>query len=218
MKTKRLVISAMLIAVATVLSLLKLFELPFGGTVTVASMMPVVLIAYLYGTRWGLFCAFVFSIIQLISGMGTVSAFFLPGDSHMALGSALLICFLDYILAYTVLGFAGIFKGKFKSDILALCIGTVVACLLRAIVHIISGAVFFGAWAEWFFADATGLSQIEALKGFCDWTMRTFTGGGLSVFYSVIYNMSYMLPETVITAASAPVVYKILAKSKAVEL
>ena len=101
---------------------------------------------------------------------------------------------------------------------MALCIGTVVACLLRAIVHIISGAVFFGAWAEWFFADATGLSQIEALKGFCDWTMRTFTGGGLSVFYSVIYNMSYMLPETVITAASAPVVYKILAKSKAVEL
>ena len=146
--------------------------------------------------------------------MGTVSAFFLPGDSHMALGSALLICFLDYILAYTVLGFAGVFKGKFKSDISAIILGTVMACLMRATVHIISGAVFFGAWAEWFFADTTGLSQIEALKGFCEWTMSTFTGGTLSLFYSLIYNMSYMLPETVITALTVPVVYKILAKSK----
>ncbi len=214
MKTKRLVISAMLIAVATVLSFIKLFELPFGGTVTVASMMPIVIISYLYGTKHGVFSAFVFSIIQLISGMGTVSAFFLPGDSRMALGSALLVCFLDYILAYTVLGFAGIFKGKLKNEISEIMLGSILACLLRSFVHIVSGAVFFGTWAQWFFADATGLSQIEALKGFCEWTMRTFTGGGLSVFYSVVYNMSYMLPETVITAIFAPFVYKIIAKSK----
>ncbi len=214
MKTKRLVVSAMLIAVATVLSLIKLFELPFGGTVTVASMMPIVIISYLYGTKHGLFSAFVFSIIQLLCGMGTVSAFFLPGDSQMAVGSAILICFMDYILAYTVLGFAGIFKGKLKNEISEIMLGSILACLLRSLVHIISGAIFFGAWAEWFFADATGLSQIEALKGFCDWTMRTFTGGGLSVFYSVVYNMSYMLPETVITAISAPFVHKIIANSK----
>lgn len=214
MKTKRLVTSAMLIAVATVLSFVKLFELPFGGTVTVASMVPIVIISYLYGTKHALFSAFVFSIIQLISGMGTVSAFFLPGDSQMALGSALLICFLDYILAYTVLGFAGIFKGKLKNEIAEIMLGSIAACLLRSLVHIVSGAVFFGSWAQWFFADATGLSQIEALKGFCEWTMRTFTGGGLSVFYSVVYNMSYMLPETVITAIFAPFVYKIIAKSK----
>ena len=218
MKTKRLVTSAMLIAVATVLSLLKLFELPFGGTVTVASMMPVVLIAYFYGTKWGLFSAFVFGIIQLVSGMGTVSAFFMPGDSQMALGSALLVCFLDYILSYTVLGFAGIFKGKFKSDLCSLVLGTILACLFRTTVHIVSGAVFFGSWAEWFFADATGLSQIESLKPFCDWVMGSFTGGGLAVFYSLIYNLSYMLPETLITAVSAPIIYKILAKSKMTEL
>lgn len=218
MKTKQLVVSAMLIAVATVLSLIKLFELPFGGTVTVASMMPIVIISYLYGTKHGLFSAFVFSIIQLLCGMGTVSAFFLPGDSQMALGSALLICFLDYILAYTVLGFAGIFKGRLKNEISEIMLGSILACLLRSFVHIVSGAVFFGAWAQWFFADATGLSQIGALKGFCEWTMRTFTGSGLSVFYSVVYNMSYMLPETVITAIFAPFVYKIIAKSKVTQL
>lgn len=214
MKTKQLVISAMLIAIATVLSLLKLFELPFGGTVTIASMMPIVIIAYLYGTRWGLLSAFAFSIIQLLCGMGTVSAFFLPGDSQMAVASAITICLLDYILAYTALGFAGVFRGKFGNDVLEILVGAILACILRSIVHIISGAVFFGAWAEWFFADSTGLSQISALKGFCDWVMATFTGTSLSVFYSVIYNMAYMLPETIITAIVSPAVFKIIRKSK----
>ena len=168
----------------------------------------------MYGTRWGIFSALIFSILQLICGMGTVSAFFLPGDSQMALVSAIFICLLDYIIAYTVLGFAGIFKGKLKHSALEIILGAVTVCLARTIVHIVSGAVFFGSWAEWFFADSTGLSQISAFKGFCDWTMKTLSGKSLSVFYSVIYNLSYMLPETIITAASAPVVYKALSKAQ----
>ena len=216
MKTKRLVVSAMLIAIATVLSFIKIFELPFGGTVTAASMMPIVLISYFYGIRWGVLSSFLFSIIQLISGMGTVSAFFLPGDSHMAAGAAIAVCFLDYILAYVVLGFAGIFRGKIKNQTFAIITGALLVCALRCLVHIVSGAIFFGTWAEWFFSDSTGLSQIKALEGFCLWVMENFKGPALAVFYSVIYNLAYMLPETVITSAAAPAVHKIIKNSNLV--
>ncbi len=212
MKTKKLVSAAMLIALATILSVIPLLSMPFGGTVTLASMMPIVIISFLYGTKWGLFSAFVYSVMQLILGFGTVSAFFLPGDSQMALMSALMVCFIDYILAYTSLGFAGIFKNKVKSEICALLLGTLTACLLRYLMHIISGAVFFGLWSDWFFKDATGLSQISALKGFCKWTLAHFSGKSLSVFYSVIYNGVYMIPETIITLISSATVYKAISK------
>ncbi len=214
MKTKKLVITAMLLAIATVLSVIKLFELPFGGTVTPASMMPIVLIAYFYGTRWGIFSAFVYSIMQIVTGIGTVSAFFMPGDSQMALGAAVMVCVIDYFVAFTLLGFGGVFKGKIKSDVMAVALGSVLACFLRALAHIVSGAVFFGTWAEWFFSDTTGLSQISVFEGFCKWVMTTFSGNGLAVFYSVVYNMAYMLPEMLITALAAPAVYKILSKAK----
>ena len=75
MRTKKLVVSAMLIAVAAVLSIFQPFQLPFGGGITIASMMPIVLIAYCYGTRWGLLSALIFSLVQLLLGMKTVTAF-----------------------------------------------------------------------------------------------------------------------------------------------
>ena len=216
MNTKKLVTTSMLLAAAVMLSLIKLFELPFGGTVTPASMMPVILIAYIYGTRWGIFSAFVFSILQLVTGMGTVSAFFLPGDNHMPLASAILICLIDYIAAYTVLGFSGMFKSKIKSDMSSLVLGCVFACALRCIMHIISGALFFGAWAEWFFSDSTGLSQISAFKGFCTWVINRFSGIELSLLYSAIYNLFYMIPETVITILAVVPVYRMLLKTEPV--
>ena len=182
MKTKKFVLTAMLIAVGTLLSFFQIIRLPFGGSVTLLSMMPVILIAWMYGTRWGVFSAFVYSVLQLVCGMGTVSAFFLPGDSKMALGAALCVCILDYILAYTMLGFGGIFRDKIKNESLAISLGALVALTLRLVMHVISGAVFFGAWAEWFFADSSGLSQISIFKGFCDWVMQTFSGGGKQSF------------------------------------
>ena len=213
MRTKKLVTTSMLLALAVILSVMKLFELPFGGTITPASMMPVVLAAYLYGTRWGLFSAFVYSVLQLVTGMGTVSVFFLPGDSRMALHAAILVCLCDYIIAFTLLGFAGVFKNKLKNHLLSLVLGTVLVCMLRYLVHVISGAVFFGAWAEWFFSDSTGLSQISLLRDFCKWVMSNVSGKSLCVLYSVIYNGSFMIPETVITAITVPVVYKVIRNS-----
>ena len=52
----RLTESAIMIAAATILSMFKLVELPYGGSITLASMLPIVIIAYRYGTAWGILC------------------------------------------------------------------------------------------------------------------------------------------------------------------
>lgn len=216
MKTKKIVTTAMLLAIAVLLSLIQVFKLPFGGAITLVSMMPIVLISYIYGVGWGVFSAFVYSILQMLTGMNTISAFFLPGDSQMAFGAAIGVCLLDYVLAFTVLGFAGIFKGRFKSSYTEICLGAVVALLLRYLMHIVSGAIFFGAWADWFFGDSTGLMQIGFMQGFCKWVLATFKGNSLAIFYSLVYNGAYMIPETILTAIITPLVYKVLKKSNAV--
>lgn len=210
MKTKKIVTTAMLLAIAVVLSLVKIINLPFGGSVTLASMVPIIIISYMYGVKWGVFSAFVYAVLQLLTGIDTIAAFFLPGSSKMHLWAALSVCFIDYILAYTMLGLGGIFKGRLKKRASEICVGALFAVFLRYLMHIISGAIFFGTWAEWFFSDYTGLSQISVLKGFCTWVMNNFSGKSLALFYSLIYNGCYMLPEIIITAIAVPIVYKIL--------
>ncbi len=199
--TLRLVESALLIAIAAVLELVsKLIglELPFGGTITVASMFPVILIAYRYGVKWGLLSGFTYSLIQMLMGVKVISAMFLPGDDQMAVWQAICVCLLDYVAAYTVLGFGGIFKGKFKKPAAELALGVVIALLLRYIIHIVSGAIFYGAWAEWFFSQ-------EGFYAIGEKILSSFSGTGLAVVYSVFYNGLYMVPEIIITTVVAAV-------------
>ncbi|MBR5236160.1 MAG: energy-coupled thiamine transporter ThiT [Clostridia bacterium] len=207
MKTKKLVISAMLIALSAVLSVFQPFQLPFGGGITLASMMPIIIIAFCFGTKWGLLSAFIFSLLQLLFGLKTITAFFLPGESQMLVWQALAICLLDYIVAYTVLGFGGIFKNRIKNPFSAICIGSIVALSLRYLVHTVSGALFFGAWAEWFFTQE-GFYAIGAK------IMEIGSGPVLSVIYSVFYNGTYMIPEIIITTIVTPIVYKALIAAK----
>ena len=61
---KRLAISAMFISIGIVLSFIKLWTNPWGGSVTLLSMLPVVLISVMFKVPWGLFTAFVFSLLQ----------------------------------------------------------------------------------------------------------------------------------------------------------
>ena len=206
MKTKKLVTSSMLLAIAVVLSIIQPFSLPFGGGVTIASMAPICIIAVLYGTKQGLFAGAVYGVIQMLMGAKTVAAFFMPGDSQMTIFAAVSVCLLDYIIAYTVIGFAGVFKTKTKNTTVAVTLGTVFALCLRYIVHIVSGAIFFGSWAEWFFTQ-------EGFYAIGEKIMTAFSGYGLSIVYSVFYNGLYMIPEIVITAIVTPIVYKCLLKS-----
>ena len=120
--TKVLVECALLIAIATVLnvvcSFIPFLNLPFGGGFTICSMLPIVLAAYRNGTKWGLLTGFVYAVVQMLLGFKTVSAFFMPSsDSYMVLWKAICVCLIDYIIAYTVLGFGGIFRNKIKNHL-----------------------------------------------------------------------------------------------------
>ena len=203
-KTKRLTESAMLLSVAIVLELVsKMFipELPFGGQVTLVSMLPVVLISYRHGVRWGLVSGFAYAMIEMIIGAKTVAAAFQPGyfgDSVLSL-NALIMCALDYLLAYTMLGLGGIFRDRIENRSKALCCGVLLALGCRYIAHILSGYILFSGWAEWFFTQ----------EGFPAWgaaLVASLSPGFLGLVYSIVYNGMYMIPEMILTAIAAAVI------------
>lgn len=204
-KTQAITVSAVMIAFAVSISaicaVMPFLNLPFGGGFTIASMLPIIVVSYMYGTRWGLLTAFVYSIMQMLLGFNTVSAFFLPGDSQMVWWRAVTVCLIDYVIAYTVLGLGGILRKKYDGK-KALVLGSILAISLRYIAHIVSGAIFFGTWAEWFFTQ----------DGFPAWgetILNTFSGDALATVYSIIYNGTYMIPEIIITAVVACFVTRI---------
>ena len=155
--TKRLTESAMLLALAIILELVAKMvipELPFGGQITLAAMLPVVLISYRHGVKWGFVAAFTYSLLQMALGAKTVSAAFLPGyfgDGTMIF-NAILMCLLDYVLAYTMLGLGGLFRNMKKKGAGLVC-GVLVALAVRYLCHILSGYILFGSYAEWFFTQ-----------------------------------------------------------------
>ena len=109
---------------------------------------------------------------------------------------AVAILIIDYLVAYTVLGFGGVFRKKIKNKTLALALGTALALFLRYVAHIISGFIFYGAWAEWFFSQ-------ENFYSIGGWILNSFSGQGLAFVYSVFYNGLYMIPEIIITVIAA---------------
>ena len=128
----------MLIAIAAVLSIIKVVDLPYGGSVTPGSMLPLVIIAYRFGTPWGLLCGFVYGIIQLFLGMDNFS--YVTGAA-----SVIALALFDYLLAFTGLGLGGIFRKKDSSAQPAAFIsGILLVSLIRYICHVISGAT---VWA-----------------------------------------------------------------------
>ncbi len=168
--TQRLVESAVLLAMAVVLSILKLFELPYGGSVTVASMFPVMLIAYRHGLGYGLISATVFGGIQQLFGLKNLSYV-------SSWQSVLAVIMLDYIVAFAVIGFGGSFRKRFGSNqALQLVCGSLLVCLLRYACHVVSGAT---VWA--------GLSIPTKA----------------ALAYSLAYNATYMVPETIVLVTVA---------------
>ena len=206
-KTRRLTESAMLLAVAIVLELVsKMFipELPFGGQVTLVSMLPVVLISYRHGVKWGLVAGVGYALLEMALGAKTVAAAFQPGyfgDGTMIV-NALIMCLLDYLVAFTVLGLGGLLRDRIRSAGAGLAVGAVVALGARYVAHIASGYILFSGWAEWFFTQegfpAWGASLVEALSPEM-----------LGLVYSVVYNGMYMVPELLLTAVAALLIAKI---------
>ena len=109
---------AIMIALAAVLSFVKILELPYGGSVTAFSIVPIVIISYRHGVKWGLLSGFVFSIIQLIQGASNLSY----ATSFLA---AVTIILFDYVIAFTVIGLAGFLRNKVSNPSAAAVTGTV---------------------------------------------------------------------------------------------
>ena len=136
-RTRMLVEGALMIAVGTVLSILKLVDLPYGGSITLASMFPIILAAYRHGTSFGLLCGLVYAILQQLLGLKTLSWV-------TTAASVVAVILLDYIIAFTVTGLGGIFRDRFGSQSAELVTGSLLVCLLRYICHVISGCT---VWA-----------------------------------------------------------------------
>ena len=206
-KTKRLTESAMLLAVAIVLELVsKMFipEMPFGGQVTLVSMLPVVLISYRHGVKWGLVSGVAYAFLEMAIGFKTVSAAFQPGyfgDGTMIV-NALLMCLLDYLVAFTVLGLGGMFRDRIENRGKALCCGVIVALGARYLSHILSGYILFSGYAEWYFTQ-------EGFPGWGAWLVENLSPVVLGIVYSVVYNGMFMIPEIVLTALAALLVARI---------
>ena len=180
--TYKLAVCAVMVALGAVLSLIKLWKMPFGGSVTLFSMLPCAVLSIAFGLKWGLAASFVEAVIQLGFGIA-MDGIFAWG---LTPGSLIGVIVLDYLLAYTVIGLAGMFRSK---GYIGICAGTGVAVALRFVSHLFSGAVIFANF-EQFVAFGT------------EWVGRPW-------FYSVCYNGAYMLPEMIITMVAAAVMFRL---------
>lgn len=187
-KIRVLAEGAIMVAMAFVLSYIKIFRLPWGGSITLLSMLPISIFSIKRGIKAGLFAAFVSALLQL--GQGIIA----DGLLGWGLNPIMLISciFLDYIGAYTVIGLAGIFRKKGLGGRLA---GTALAVLMRYIFHIVSGAVIF---------HSSGMIW-EAFSTDNEW------------LYSTLYNGAYMLPEMIFTVIGAAVLLKVPQINKLIE-
>ena len=128
---------SMMIALSTVFSLIKIIDMPYGGSVTIASMLPIVIAAYRHGFLWGLGTALTNSVIQLLLGINNLSYF-------STWQSILAIILLDYVVAFGVFAISGLFRRVEKRQNLAFLYGILASSLLRYVCHVISGAT---VWA-----------------------------------------------------------------------
>ena len=175
MKTSRILMlceCAILLALGVALSYVKIISLPFEGSVTLLSMLPICLAGIKYGVVQGLSVAFLYSWFQVLQG-GVFSWGLTPG---MLVASLL----LDYIVAFTVLGLAGIFR---RYGTWGMVGGVALVCALRFLSHFVAGVAL---WAN--FEEFIAFGK--------EWVGRPW-------LYSLCYNGVYMLPETVFTALGA---------------
>ena len=165
---------AIMVAIAQILSYLKLFgDMVNGGSITFAAF-PLVLYALRWGIGPGLLSSFVFGLLQMIF------------DGAYAWGWQSML--LDYIVAYTPLGLAGLFKGKAWG----IFPGAVIGNAARFVVHFISGVTIYQIYEP---------TEVLNFGVFDDATL-----------YSLVYNGVYMLPNLVLTVAVAAVLYVPLKK------
>lgn len=167
---RTLIIGALMVALATVLSFitLKMPAWSFGGSVKLGSMVPIILFAIFFGSRWGMVASTAYAIIQMMTG-------FYPPPAKTAL-AFFLVVFLDYLLAFGAMGFAGwFFRGfeKIRSmPTLSAVLSAGLCVFIRFVCHFLSGIL---VW-------------------------QTYAPEDMPVWlYSLVYNGGYMAGELILT-------------------
>lgn len=168
LRVRALTEGAVFVALAFVLSFVKLYELPNGGSLTPA-MFPILFFSLRWGLGRGLTAGFVFGLLQLLF------------DGAYAWGWQSMI--LDYLLAFAPLGLAGIFRGRAWG----IFPGTLLGCAGRFLIHHLSGITIYR------------IIEPTSVPGF-----GTYDNPHL---YSLVYNGSYMIPNTLLALLLAGVLY-----------
>lgn len=132
LSVKQLTFCALSIALGTILSNIKLFHFPTGGSITLFSMLLICLPGFLFGLRAGIMSGVAYGVLQLLI------------DPYVLYPMQLVV---DYILAFGALGLSGLFR---KSEN-GLVKGYIAGVLGRFVFAVISGWIFFGsyAWEGW---------------------------------------------------------------------
>ena len=159
----KMVECAMIVAIAFVLDLLPLPKWPQGGSVSLC-MIPIVFFSFRHGALWGTISGLLLSFVGMIMGVS------LPPANTLI--SVILCILLDYVLAFSLLGTADLFRRPFgENSVVGYIVGTSAAGILRLICSFLSGVFLWGSYAP---------------EGTPVW------------IYSLTYNCGYMIPNTVI--------------------
>ncbi len=134
MKIRRITVCALCIALATILSMIRLYRFPFGGSVTLLSMLVITLPAWIYGFRTGTLSGLLYGLLQFVLGPTVIS---IPQ------------VLLDYVLAFSVMGVAGLMNNRKYS----LVKGYSLAVIARWIIATLAGLAWVAAgstaWEGW---------------------------------------------------------------------
>ncbi|MCR4804159.1 MAG: energy-coupled thiamine transporter ThiT [Clostridia bacterium] len=142
-KTRILAECAVLIALGTILAQIKVYEMPNGGSITAASMVPFILVSFRHGAKWGLLTGFANSLLQMLLG----GLWPTPAGTALAMGLEVI---LDYLVPFTVLGIAYVFAKPFGENrkLEGIVCGTICVCFLRFLAHFLSGIIVWGSITE----------------------------------------------------------------------
>lgn len=153
------------------------FKMPQGGSVSLA-MIPLIVMAFRRGVVAGILTGLLFGLLQILAG---------PSVTPLSFGFLVIQVILDYLAAFAVVGLAGMLKGTFQRGlhekkngtlVTAVVIGTFIGLLLRYVIHVITGVLFFGMYTD-----------------------------GNVLTYSLIYNATYMVPLFLLTAIACSILF-----------
>ncbi|MDE7406646.1 MAG: energy-coupled thiamine transporter ThiT [Clostridiales bacterium] len=188
MDTRTITYAAVCVALSFALSYVRLFKMPMGGSITFASMLPLMLFAFMFGSRKGVVVGVIYGLLQAIQD---------PWIIHPAQ------FVLDYLVAFGAIGLTGCMRevGAFKGNMRAqFAVGAIIACALRFIAHYFAGVFAFGVYAAGY-ADAYGISALAN-----------------EYFYSFVYQCLYLIPELAIVIVAAMLVLTSTSFRKQIEI